>query len=225
VRALAEREDVETRLGTSALLSYLRHDVGLGGLETRGLKEAREEAKRLRLLLLEGDDPLEAKRATMERKRAERQERAAALAKRKTFAECAAAFLAKHSNGWKNAKHRAQWQSTLENYAFPVIGDLFVGDIDTPHIVKVLEAIWNTKRETARRTLGRIERVLNFAKRPATATATTRRSGPAISRTCCRPTARWSHIMRRCRTTQFLSSWPSCANATRPAPARWSLRS
>jgi hypothetical protein len=42
----------------------------------------------------------------------------------------------------------------------------------------VLEPIWNEKRETARRILGRVERVLNFARRAATATATIRRGGP-----------------------------------------------
>jgi hypothetical protein len=141
-----------------------RHEMGLGGLDTRSLKEAREEAKRLRVLLLNGDDPLETKRAETERKRRERQEGAAALAARKTFAECGTAFLAKHSDGWKNAKHRKQWKATLETYANPVIGNLFVGDIDTPHIVKLLEPIWDTKRQTARRTLGRVERVLNFAR-------------------------------------------------------------
>jgi integrase len=145
-------------------LDFERHEIGLGGIDTRGLKEAREEAKRLRLLLLQGIDPLEAKRDDIERRRQERLQRAAELAKRKTFAECAATFLAKHADGWKNAKHRAQWKSTLETYANPVIGDLFVADIATPHIVKLLEPIWNTKRETARRVLNRVERVLNYAK-------------------------------------------------------------
>src|SRR5262249_6568062 len=96
----------------------------------------------------------------------EDKERAADAAKRKTFAECAEAFLKKHSNGWKNAKHRQQWQNTLRDYANPVIGKLFVSDIDTPHVVQVLERddLWTTKRETARRVLGRVERILNFAK-------------------------------------------------------------
>src|SRR6516165_2832729 len=36
-----------------------RREMGLGALHTRGLKEAREEAKRLRLLLLDGVDPID----------------------------------------------------------------------------------------------------------------------------------------------------------------------
>jgi hypothetical protein len=71
-------------------LNGKRCDMDLGGLNVRGLKEAREEARRLRLLLLEGNDPLESRNAELERKRAERQRRAAEMAARKTFAECAA---------------------------------------------------------------------------------------------------------------------------------------
>jgi integrase len=140
-----------------------RTDIGLGGLGVRTLKEAREEAKRLRLVLHDGDDPLEQKRITKETKRRERLERAAELAARKTFSECVTAFLAKHQSGWKNEKHRGQWKTTLEQYANPVIGKLFVGDVETPHVVKVLEPLWNTRRVTARRLLGRIERVIGFA--------------------------------------------------------------
>ncbi|MGR6796990.1 phage integrase central domain-containing protein [Sphaerotilus sulfidivorans] len=36
---------------------------------------------------------------------------------------CAAAYIKAHREGWKNPKHAAQWQSTLEQYAGPVIGD------------------------------------------------------------------------------------------------------
>jgi integrase len=141
-----------------------RTDVGLGGLTVRTLKEAREEAKRLRLVLHDGDDPLEQKRMAVETKRRERLERTAELAKRKTFGECVTLFLAKHQTDWTNEKHRTQWKSTLEQYANPYVGKLFVNDIDTPHIVELLTPIWDTKRETARRVLGRVERVLNYAK-------------------------------------------------------------
>jgi integrase len=136
-----------------------RHEMGLGGLNTRSLKSARDEAKRLRLLLLNGDDPLTERRTEKERKRRERQE----LAARKTFRECSETFLTLHADGLgRNAKHRWQWRSTLAS-TYPVLGDLFVGDVDTPHIIQVLEPLWNTRRVTARRLLGRIERVLGFA--------------------------------------------------------------
>jgi hypothetical protein len=61
-----------------------RHDLGLGSLADRGLAEAREERRRLRLQLLAGVDPLQARReAERERLRAK-----AAQAKAVTFRQC-----------------------------------------------------------------------------------------------------------------------------------------
>src|SRR5947199_160160 len=65
--------------------------------------------------------------------------------------------------GWSNPKHAAQWTSTLEAYAHPVLGKLPVGAIETAHVVKVLEPIWTTKTETARRVRNRVETVLAWA--------------------------------------------------------------
>jgi integrase len=154
----------------SWLLRYQRNNVehwlGLGPLHTFTLDEARERARKARQLLADGIDPLHAKRSERERMRVEEAQREAEAGRRKTFAECAEAFLIKHADGWKNPKHRSQWKNTLATYAFPVLGKMFVADIDTPHIRAVLERdkLWTTKRETARRVLGRMERVLNFAK-------------------------------------------------------------
>jgi integrase len=62
-----------------------------------------------------------------------------------------------------NDKHRAQWKSTLEHYAFPVLGSIPVGEVDTPLVLKVLRPVWDRTPETASRLRGRIERVLAFA--------------------------------------------------------------
>jgi len=59
-----------------------RHEMGLGPLHTRGLGEARAEAKRLRQLLLDRVDPL------VERRKAD-QARIAERAKTVTFKDCA----------------------------------------------------------------------------------------------------------------------------------------
>jgi integrase len=138
---------------------FARHELGLGPTYSVSLAEAREKARSLRRQLLDGVDPLEAKRA-IER---ERLARKAEQAKAVTFRQCAEMYLAARSDGWKNAKHRQQWRSRLETYAFPVIGDLAVADIDTPHVVKAIEPIWKKIPETASRLRGRIESVLGFA--------------------------------------------------------------
>ena len=64
----------------------------------------------------------------------------------------------------RNLKHRAQFLSTLETYAFPEMGDVPVADIDIDLVAKVLRPIWETKTETASRVRGRIEAVLDYAK-------------------------------------------------------------
>jgi integrase len=132
-----------------------RHEMGLGALHTRRLKEAREEAKRLRLLLLDGIDPLEHRRKIVE-------SRAVEAAKSKTFAEVAAAYLKAHRDDWKNPKHAWQWQHSLTKDC-KAIANLPIAAIDTAHILQVLEPIWRKKPETASRTRGRIERVLAYA--------------------------------------------------------------
>ena len=128
---------------------------GFGTLHTRGLKDAREEARRLRQLLLDGIDPLEHRRKAVE-------SRAVEAAKNKTFAEVAHAYLETHKDNWKNPKHAAQWEKSLTRDA-KAIANLPVAAIDTAHVLQVLEPIWKTKPETASRTRGRIERVIAYA--------------------------------------------------------------
>ena len=63
----------------------------------------------------------------------------------------------------KNAKHRAQWRTTLETYALPAIGSKLVSEITVNEIDALLQPIWKHKTETASRLRGRIERVLDYA--------------------------------------------------------------
>ena len=130
--------------------------MGLGPLHTISLAEARTKALDCRKQLLDGRDPLDAKES-------QRASRKLAEAKKKTFMECAEAYIEAHRAGWKNAKHAAQWTSTLETYAEPVFKDIAVSSIDTALVMKALEPIWTTKTETATRVRGRIESVLDWA--------------------------------------------------------------
>lgn len=65
--------------------------------------------------------------------------------------------------GFRNAKHRAQWRSTLGTYCKSV-WDKPVDQITTDDVLCILRPIWTKKAETASRVRGRIERVLNAAK-------------------------------------------------------------
>ncbi|MQA21692.1 tyrosine-type recombinase/integrase [Rugamonas rivuli] len=133
-----------------------RHEMGLGACSVVDLARARALARGCRLQIAEGIDPLAARRVAATALAAEN-------AKRMTFDECAAAYIAAHRAGWRNPKHAAQWSSTLKAYASPVIGVLPVADIDTNLVVKVLTPIWNTKTETATRLRGRVESILDWA--------------------------------------------------------------
>jgi hypothetical protein len=66
-----------------------------------------------------------------------------------TFRQCAEAYIEAHKSSWANAKHAAQWPSTLTAYAYPILGHLPVQPIDVALVTKALEPIWQTKTETA----------------------------------------------------------------------------
>jgi len=79
-----------------------------------------------------------------------------------------------HASDYTNDKHRKQWASTLEAYAYPVIGKLLASDVSMRHILDVLQQdtthrsgesgrLWYTKPETAKRLLDRIRTVLDYA--------------------------------------------------------------
>jgi integrase len=128
--------------------------LGLGPLHVIGLKEARERARVARLLMLDGIDPVEDRKA-------KKAEHALAAAKAMTFGAAAEAYHTQHEARWRNHKHRAQFLSTLRQHAGP-LHPLPVASIDTGLVLKVLEPIWPTTTETASRVRGRIESVLDW---------------------------------------------------------------
>lgn len=134
-----------------------KREMGLGPLHDIPLKKAREIAQECRLLVREGIDPI----VHRKERRALAQNKTAAYM---TFKECAERYIRNNQAGWSNPKHASQWTSTLETYAYPVIGPLPVSHIETAHIMEILEPIWAEKNETARRVRGRVEAVLDAAR-------------------------------------------------------------
>jgi integrase len=131
-------------------------DMGLGPLRLVSLAEAREAAQVWRKRRHNGEEPIAARRAE---KAAKRLEAARAI----SFRECAERYIAAHRAGWKNAKHAAQWPSTLATYAYPIFGELAVQAVNVALVTQVLEPIWEQKPETASRVRQRIEAVLDWA--------------------------------------------------------------
>jgi integrase len=119
-----------------------------------------------RVLAAAAKAALRAKRDPIEERRAERaaQLQAAAEAKERTFKAAAMLLVESKRPGWRNPKHGAQWLATLEAYAFPVIGEAPVADVDTAAVLRVLRPIWERVPETASRVRQRIEAVLDAAR-------------------------------------------------------------
>jgi integrase len=131
--------------------------LGLGPIDLVGVEAARERAQKCRKLLQAGIDPQADRDAERARLRLE-------AANHMTFDACTAAYLDAHLAGWRNPKHRQQWENTLRTYASPKFGSVSVRDVDTALVMRAIEPIWATKPETAGRLRGRIERILSWAK-------------------------------------------------------------
>lgn len=125
-----------------------RTEMGLGSANLVSLAEARELALQNRKLARQGGDPLKAKR-----------EAEAVM----TFEEAARAVYEIHRPGWRNAKHAAQFIATLETYAFPRLGVKKVTEVGSADVLSVLQPIWLSKPETARRVRQLIGAVMKWA--------------------------------------------------------------
>jgi integrase len=134
-----------------------RHDMGMGryGKYDVTLREARTQAGEARALLRQHQNPI------FERQRLLRDAQQA-HANRITFKICRDRFIDANKAEWKNQKHTAQWTSTLDTYAKPIL-DMTVSDIGQDNVLRCIEPIWNTKTETATRVRQRIEKVLDWA--------------------------------------------------------------
>ncbi len=132
-------------------------DMGLGSTTVFGLADAREFAGQCRRQVASERDPVEER---LRAKRAKLLEQASAV----TFEQCARQLIEAKRPSWRNAKHAAQWLSTLQAYAFPHFGKLAVGAVNTGLVLKALEPIWQSKNQTAGRVRERIEAVLDAAK-------------------------------------------------------------
>lgn len=124
-------------------------EMGLGGLNSVSLADARKAAAKARADLQAGIDPIAAKNVVPETM--------------PTFGKIADDFIETMTPQFCNAKHIAQWTMTLTTYA-SALRDMPVDTIRTEDVLNTLKPIWGTKPETASRLRGRIERVLDAAK-------------------------------------------------------------
>lgn len=153
---------LRTRVGSK------RQHIGLGPYPQVTLAEARVAAKTHIANVKAGGNPLAEKQEA-------RIKLIASQASSKTFKDCATAYMNAKSGEFTNDKHRKQWSSTLDMYAYPIIGHLLVANITKRDVLNVLEQqlkdkngkvigdLWRNKTATAERLQGRIKVVLDYA--------------------------------------------------------------
>ena len=130
-----------------------RHNVGLGGYPVVSLAKARGLALANAQSIREGRNPITEKRQAREESR---------KPDKPTLADAASRVIELRRPTWRNVKHGAQWSSTLETYAYPIIGQKLVDEVTTADILSVLTPIWVDKAETAARVRQRMETVLDW---------------------------------------------------------------
>jgi integrase len=133
-----------------------RCDMGLGAVGLVDLEEARALALAARKLVHRGTNPIEERRAKLAQRRKQ-------PIHRPTFGRIADEVIEAIKASDPNPKHLSQWKTSLEVHAKP-LRDKLPSAITTDQVLGVLQPIWLKIPETAARTRGRIERVLDAAK-------------------------------------------------------------
>lgn len=148
-----------------------QQNVSLGPYPKVSIAEARLKAQELRNQVDSGMNPI------TERQRQKIQIQGLQT-KKIVFSDFAKECIKTKRAEWTNQKHGDQWEYTLKEFAYPIIGNKCLDEISTEDVLAVLSPIWVSKTETASRLRGRLEWIL--------ASATTRKlrtgTNPALWR-------------------------------------------
>jgi integrase len=133
------------------VVSRKRREMGLGRWPDVSIAKARELAAEARKKLRAGSDPIEV--------RAKAKKKPARLTVEQAVASC---FEAKKAE-LKGDGEAGRWMSPLSIHVLPSIGRTAIEDVDQHVLKKVLEPIWHTKADTARKSLNRLSLTLKHA--------------------------------------------------------------
>ena len=134
------------------------HEIGLGSYPTVTLEEARRLGRECQEQIKKGLNPIEERRKKHEVLRSKQ-------SKNITFQNAFYEFYKIKKSVLSNPKHAAQWESTMQQYVFPLIGSRSLNNLDVEDIVECLnyENLWTEKTETASRVRQRISSVFDWA--------------------------------------------------------------
>lgn len=130
-----------------------RHDLSLGAFPEVSIADARKKATELRQQINNGINPKQSSSPVSVEPEAEIP----------TFEQFALEVVKTKKVEWSNPKHAMQWENTLKDYAFPIIGKKTVDQVNMQDILTILTPIWEKKTETASRLRGRLEWILAAA--------------------------------------------------------------
>ena len=133
-----------------------QQNVSLGPYTKVSIAEARLKAQELRNQINSGINPI-AERQKQKSQTIELQ------TKKSVFKDFAEECIKTKRAEWTNQKHGDQWEYTLKEFAYPVIGNKYLDEISTEDIWAILSPIWVSKTETASRLRGRLEWILASA--------------------------------------------------------------
>lgn len=136
-----------------AVVGIKRRSIGLGAYPDVPLAEARSKARELREKIRQGIDPVEERQAA-------RRALISSQLNSKSFEWAAREYV--RNKSFRSPRSPVLWIRSLENHAFPHIGNMPVHEIELPHIKQVLEPIWEEKPETAKNVQRRIENILGW---------------------------------------------------------------
>ena len=136
---------------------------GMGGYDKvhNNLGIARAKCEAYRVQIRQGIDPKIEEQQALNLKQSAKA--AEDQLKDRTFAKYAYQHIKSLEPSWTNVKTFAQWRSSLEQYAFPVIGETPVSDVSRTQVLEILQPIWFDKTETADRVRRRIAAILDAA--------------------------------------------------------------
>lgn len=137
---------------------------GIGSAYELTLAMAKAAAEKFHASRLVGNAPSKESEPVQRKVKERIENRQAYASKERTFADC---FMeAIESKGrtakWRNAKHAQQWVNTVTTYALPILGSKRIEEITPKNILAVLNPIWETKTETAKRLRARLETIFDY---------------------------------------------------------------
>ena len=125
-----------------------RHDIGLGSFRFVTMAEAREQAFRNQHDARRGGDPIADKRK----------------AQVPSFRDAAVLTHEGLAAKWRNSKVKNNWLQQLERHAMKKLGSIPIDKITRTDVLAVLNPIWSSTPESARRVRGCIRTTLAWAQ-------------------------------------------------------------